>query len=212
MKFLNFPVLTALSGDPGSPGGGSVYINTTTGLKWFNSTWSTAADLESKQTFLGAKTFTGTVAIGTDLIHSSTSKSYSRGTVQNGYAQIVATSAVTASTTAVLVTGMSITVTLDPLRRYRLESWGQVQSTVASDRVGIALKDGATQLTGSFVQVPVAAVGFFYHLVAFLNGPTTGSHTLTFNVYRNAGTGNVSVVAGSGAPAFITIEDLGDLN
>jgi hypothetical protein len=46
----------------------------------------------------------------------------------------------------------------------------------------------------------------------FLNGPTSGSHTLTMNIYRNAGTGNVSLVAGTGAPAFITIEDLGDLN
>lgn len=222
MKFLNFPVLTALSGDPGTPGAGTVYINSTTGLKWFNSAWSTAMDLESAQTVAGAKTF-GVATVfqgavtqtgagvanfnGGDLQYAG--RSVSRGVVSNGYAQIVASSTGTTSTSAVVVAGLSVTVTLDSTRRYRVSSWGQVASTVASDRIGIALYDSATQLVGTFVQVPSAPTGYPYYLEKIVTAPTSGSHTITVDIYRNAGTGTVNAVGGATAPSYVMVEDIG---
>jgi len=57
MKFLNFPVLTLLSTDPGIPAAGTIYLNSTAGLKWYDTAWHTTMDLESAQTVSGTKTF-----------------------------------------------------------------------------------------------------------------------------------------------------------
>lgn len=77
MKFLAPPTPTALSADPSASPAGSIYYNTTTGLKWSDGTvWRTGLDIESAQTISGTKTFSAvtiaTLTLTNPLAQSST--------------------------------------------------------------------------------------------------------------------------------------------
>lgn len=148
----------------------------------------------------------------------STSRTFASGAVltaaqQNdlaqgtlGYAQVTANQA--GITTAVDLTGLTITFTVVAGRRLRISAQINMFSSVTSDRVDLTiLQDGAqiqdfTQLqqTGNVNQSISSSI---------IVQPGAGSHTYKLQLARVTGTGSVTMAASATLPAFIHAEDIG---
>ena len=124
-----------------------------------------------------------------------------------GYA--AATANQTTITTLVDLSGITVTWTAVANRRYRVYSEVYFLSSVANDIAALAIADGAgSQQQSSFVTCtstsqPIKCVGSVIQTVA------AGSTTRKAQASRAAGTGNITMVAGAAAPAFILVEDIG---
>lgn len=133
------------------------------------------------------------------------------GLVPGGYAEITANSAPNATATAAVVAGLSVTVNLSALRRYKISAQGTVRSSVVNDRVSVQIVEGATLLWNGATTAPaVAAVAEQFHAERVLNAPTTGVHTYQVAVLQGAGaTGGVFLGAAANAPNCLMVEDIG---
>lgn len=164
----------------------------------------------------GALTAASTIS-GTDLQVSGAS--ISRGVVSGGYAQITANSTTNATTTALAVSGLSITVTLVAGRRYRLSGMLVPFSTVANDVAAVQLRDTATLLQGLDVDIQTTSRGYNGHIsVVFTcvasgavagTSLNAGSHTFNAYIQRDSGTGTINLVAAATNPNYILLEDIG---
>ena len=123
-----------------------------------------------------------------------------------GYEQVVANQGTI--TTAVDLTGLTVTVTVGTTRRVRISAEGSFGSTVAADYAALFIFEGATQLGGRSVPMPntAATTGAFSSVVLT---PTAGSHTYKLRAALASGAGVVTLNASATAPAFILVEDLG---
>lgn len=123
-----------------------------------------------------------------------------------GYASVTANQgSITAETD---LTGLSVTVTCAASRRIRITLRTQVYSSVAGDNVGVRIKEGTTTLD----DVNVTAVQANTQLLCYVQAvvtPTAGAHTYKASVRRSTGTGSITNLAATTAPAFILVEDIG---
>jgi len=131
-----------------------------------------------------------------------------RGIMPNGYAAISADAGTVSSTTPIDVPGLSATVTTYANRMYRISADLNIQATVAGDRAGIFLKDGATTIVGGGVYVSNSNVGN-RAFISRIYAPSAGVHTFGVLIARNSGTGNVAVDGGGGNPCYLLVEDIG---
>ena len=123
-----------------------------------------------------------------------------------GYNQVTASQG--SITADVDLTGLSVAVTVGPSRRIRISAYVAVETTVASDRAALLVKEGATQLTVATVSLLTAARGVSLTASVVLT-PTTGAHTYKLSMVRTDGSGTLTSIASATQPAFILCEDIG---
>jgi hypothetical protein len=84
-----------------------------------------------------------------------------------------------------------------------------VLSTVAGDSVLVTITDSSNNsVGGGYVDLNGASRADVCPVKARVTG-ISGSVTYKVRCQRNAGTGNVAVVAGTGRPAYFTVKDVG---
>lgn len=134
-----------------------------------------------------------------------------QGQVPGGYAQVIANTAQNTTTTPADIAGLSVTVSLSSLRRYRVTFRGTARSTVTSDRVGLFVVDGATQIMNDGVHVSsLANLGTPFTLERILIAPADGSHTIKCQIAQATGaTGGVFLGAASVNVNWLMVEDIG---
>jgi len=125
-----------------------------------------------------------------------------------GYAEITAGSAT--FTTEADISGLSVTVTVGSSRRIKVTCGAMVSSDVATDLIRLRIKEGSTELCRLAREVARAG-GNGQETVqkSVILTPSSGSHTYKITGERPVGTGNASVAAQTGDPAYILVEDIG---
>jgi hypothetical protein len=125
-----------------------------------------------------------------------------------GYVQIVAnTSPAVPGPTD--IAGLTTTVTVPYAQhRVKISAHTLVQSTVADDNFQLLVMEGATQLAAGNSTLRPANQNVSLDAYAIIV-PSAASHTYKLQLTRVAGTGTVTVVAGSTAPSWLLVEDLG---
>lgn len=124
-----------------------------------------------------------------------------------GYAQVTASQ--TGITTEVDLTGLTTTATVGANRRVRISAQVLFNSSVAADRIGLEIKDGAgSYLMQGRVIVAAASLNFTF-ATSVVIVPASGTHIFKLAAVRTNGTGTVQMVASASFPAFILVEDLG---
>lgn len=115
----------------------------------------------------------------------------------------------TATTTATDVTDLSVTITTDGTRRFRIEI-----GCGFSERASLLIREGSTQLAswngqswGSTPSSPDRVMASGTRSVILT--PSAGSHTYKFSVDNFTNTGTVLVAASATNPAYILAEDIG---
>lgn len=124
-----------------------------------------------------------------------------------GYAKVTAD--VTSITTAVDLTGYTLTLTPPASRILRIDYRLSLGSTVANDGFGVIVMKDGSQVDrtnwGLSLAKAGAAVGFWYDI-----GPTNASHVYKLQGGRNAvSTGTFTVDASATTPGWLTITDMG---
>jgi hypothetical protein len=126
-----------------------------------------------------------------------------------GYTQVTANQ--TPITTEVALTGLSLTVTVPYAQhRVRITAQGKGSSSNIGDRIIVSIKEGATYLFDGVLDFyePVAnGVSAFSGSVVIV--PTAGTHTYNLTARVIAGAGTMTFQAGTTAPAWLMVEDLG---
>jgi len=123
-----------------------------------------------------------------------------------GYAELTAGFAY--STSPIDIPGLSVTFTAaGGGRRYRISAEMWVQTTVTNDRIGFQICTPGTTVVAQGGQVAVANQGITVTRSAVIT-PAAGPVTAKIRGVRFAGTGSVSMVAGTNDPAFILAEAL----
>jgi hypothetical protein len=115
----------------------------------------------------------------------------------------------TGITTAVDITGATITFTAIANRRYKA-SWSLYTNTsAASATTNVILDEGATTLQQSTATAsPTATIGTYVNGM-YIGTHAAGSVTWKLRVQLQAGTGTISAEGGSTYPAVFGIEDIG---
>jgi len=133
-----------------------------------------------------------------------TPPTFAAGTL--GYAQVTADQG--SITTAVDLTGLTVTVTPGAGRRIRIKGQVSYQSTVASDSGILAIfADGSQVELGQRALNPTPNVPDVVGLEVVLT-PTNAAHTYKLQGSRQ-GTGTLTMKASATTPAFILVEDIG---
>jgi hypothetical protein len=124
-----------------------------------------------------------------------------------GYAEVTASQGTFGAETD--ITGLSVTITAGTARRIKVTAQAGVNTNggAVDDVAGLNVKEGATLLTYQRVgRVGATTLGIGAQVILT---PTAGSHTYKVSMVREAGSGGLTMVAGTVAPAFILVEDLG---
>lgn len=236
LKCLGTAQLPSLATNPASPASGSIYLNSTSGLTWYNGTaWDTAltaarlgaangvAPLDANSSLplanLPASALT-TAAIGVangvapldannDVPLVNLPDAIPRGTV--GYYRTTADTTSNANTTsAVAIPGFSTgAITLVGGRRYRISFQGMVMSSVANDRAAVWIMDGASAIQAGYSPALTLANNGYNVPFSVVVTPTAGTHTYNIGLCRLTGTGNINLHASSILPAELLVEDIG---
>ena len=121
------------------------------------------------------------------------------------YAEVTADQ--TGITTEVALTGLTVTVTTPTLLGRRVKITGKVlfQSTVAADQSGLIIHEDGAAIDQSNIPNPTANLNSFCFVTAF-QSPSASSHTYLLRGRRSSGSGNITMVATSTVPAFISVE------
>ena len=109
------------------------------------------------------------------------------------------------------VTGLSVTWTAVPGRRYRITASLEVSATVANDLAIVHITDAANNQRKRFsvnVGTPIASAfnGVYFSVI---ETGLSGSVTRKVRIERAIGTGTLSVIANATNAAFILVEDIG---
>lgn len=110
-------------------------------------------------------------------------------------------------TTEVDLVGLTATVTVPAGRRIRIATKANFQSTIADDRAGLRIYEGATLLNEGTQTVRTANQDETIFTEAIIT-PSAGTHTYKLRGLRVTGTGTLTLTCGSTFPAFIVIEDI----
>lgn len=125
-----------------------------------------------------------------------------------GYAQVTANQS--GITTMTDLTGLSVTWTAVAGRRYKVTVKVLVYSSVANDDANVWIRNGSsTNLQAFGVRAVSTSHGIAVVGCHVLSGLSAGSYTVKASLERTAGTGSLSIAAGSTFPAFILVEDIG---
>lgn len=118
-----------------------------------------------------------------------------------------ATADQTGITTVVDVTGLTVTFTAYTNRSYRLSAQCYLKSTVNGDVGNIAITDGSnTQVQSAQIPLTTTVATVVCSTVVV---PSAGSTTYKLRASRAAGTGSLTMSAGSAFPAIFLVEDIG---
>lgn len=129
------------------------------------------------------------------------------GELANGYAQITANQA--AIVGVVDVTGLTVTVNVNPGRRIKITACANAQNTNADQGCQFFIKEGSTSLENGITLNGNAGVSSSTMFAAVLS-PSAGSHTYKVTAQNYVG-GTVTVTATTSNPAWILVEDIGVL-
>lgn len=129
----------------------------------------------------------------------------SKGTI--AYTQIVADQ--TGITSTVDIAGLSVSFAAQAGRRYKITLHAYTASTVAADALNLKILNGSTQVASSqVVAASVPGYSLKQTCMAVIQVSTSATLTIKAQAQRTAGTGNMLVVANSGDPAFLMVEDV----
>lgn len=104
--------------------------------------------------------------------------------------------------------GYSVTVTVLAGQSIQITGFiPQAIGTVATDRMTLQIKEGATQLAGTYSSVNTG-FGLPISVVLVITAPSAGSHTYKLSGGIDIGTGNITLNAGTIFPGFISVEVL----
>jgi hypothetical protein len=124
-----------------------------------------------------------------------------------GYAEITADQS--GITSLADITGLSQAVTVNSDRRIKITVHGRIQTTSATDRNSVVIREGSTQLQVVYDAIPDSVNPSEAFEGSVILTPSAGSHTYKVSAQRVTGTGTVTFGAAATAPAFILIEDIG---
>jgi hypothetical protein len=136
--------------------------------------------------------------------HTHAGGSSTLGTL--GYAQVVASQA--SITTEADLTSLAVTVDVASGRRIRITHGMNVFSSVGTDLLRIFIKEGATQLQTSEIRL-ASTQSVTMPCKGVILTPSAGSHTYKLTAQRAVGTGNMTMEASAGGPAWLLVEDIG---
>lgn len=126
------------------------------------------------------------------------------GPIQLAYAQVVTDQ--TGITTAVDLTGLSVTVSVPAGRQLRITGQAALRNTLADQRNDLRIQEGSTILQYDF-RNNASANGLETVNVSVVVSPTAGVHS--YKLVMAAATGGTIVMeAGATYPAFILVEDI----
>lgn len=126
-----------------------------------------------------------------------------------GYASVTANQNVATSTVTDL-TGLSVTVTVGANRLIKLSASCLLSRSVADGVTVGYFREGSTELGRWGQHSPSATTEFDWCSGwCLVSAPSAGSHTYKLSMNRATGTGNATLNAGTGAAAWILVEDLG---
>ena len=115
-------------------------------------------------------------------------------------------------TSAIDITGLSVTWTAIPSRRYRISFYCNVLSTVFNDNLIVQIFDGTTpggsEVSRGSIVPGLASYGVSLPASTVQTG-LSGSQTRRLVGVRNAGTGSMTFEASAAHPAWIMVEDIG---
>lgn len=104
------------------------------------------------------------------------------------------------------IPGLSVNITVPAGRTLKVTGYAHTRSSVATDTVYNRIhEDGANR---GFAYINETASSPNTGIVTAVWSPTAGAHTIKLRTARQAGTGNITVFAGSGEPSFILVEDI----
>lgn len=110
------------------------------------------------------------------------------------------------------MTGGAVTVTVPAGRRLLITAKCHLSSTVAGDRIEMAICEGATVLNASYYVVAIASAGEDVWVSHVLT-PSAGTHTYTLTGGRQSGTGTVTVFSVAGITSnYILVEDISSVS
>jgi len=111
-------------------------------------------------------------------------------------------------TTVVDVTSATITFTAISGYRYRISGQGLFSSTVSGDNASLTITDGSNTVLQT-ANLIVSTAGTQTITSSVVVTPSAGSVTYKLRASRVSGTGVLTLTAGSTAPAFVDVEDIG---
>lgn len=112
-------------------------------------------------------------------------------------------------TTITDLTSLTITFTAIASRYYEIRGMVMVQSTVAADRVEVAITDGSnTYVSAASILTSTANVDQSLNVFGLVS-PGAGSVTYKLRALRVSGTGTVTMSASATRPALFLIKDIG---
>lgn len=123
-----------------------------------------------------------------------------------GYAQVTANQT-GIGTTVTDLTGLSVTVTVTASRRIRVTGYIPVQQQTNGRLVTAYVREGSTTLNDYLLAIDGTASLFGTIPAAVVLTPSAGSHTYKLSLATSGDT--VNMIAASGRPAFILVEDIG---
>lgn len=124
-----------------------------------------------------------------------------------GYAQITASQA--GITTITDIAGLAVNFTAVAGRRYRISAGCKAISTIVGDAIQLQITDGSGTVLQNAEMINQSGSTGQSMACSVPVVPGAGSKTYKLRMLRTAGTGSVSMIAGSTAPAFILVEDIG---
>ena len=163
--------------------------------------------LTSKTVTLGSNTISGTKAqfntalTDGDFAYASDLTARPQGVL--GYAQVTANQG--GITTAVDLTGLTVTVTVGSGRRIKVTGDVYYSTTVAGGAAGVYVNEGASQLAQR-TRVTAGTLADASRVEVVLT-PSAGAHTYKLRGSMGSGTGTLEAAATY--PAYILVEDLG---
>ena len=103
------------------------------------------------------------------------------------------------------LTSLTVTLTLSASRRIRITGQTLVTASGTGNAAAIYIREGSTDLAN--VTTPVTNAWSTGFSIATHQSPSAGSHTYKLSYAFTGGTGTMN--ASAGAPAFISVEDIG---
>jgi hypothetical protein len=125
-----------------------------------------------------------------------------------GYAEVTANQATI--TSEVDLTGLTSTVTVGTSRRIQITAVIRFGVTNANNNALLRIKESTTVLQIGDQESPrTSATANHTIMTSRILTPSAGPHTYKLSLEMNAGTGSISMIAGTTNPAFILVEDIG---
>lgn len=138
--------------------------------------------------------------------HGPTAQDFAGPIGTLGYAQV--TSNQGSITTAVDLTGLSVTVTVGSGRRIKISAEIMASNDTATSGIILYIVEGSTFLQE--IWMPETTAGWALTLIgSVILTPSAGSHTYKLQMARNGTIGTVTANATANSPAFILVEDIG---